>query len=46
MLTIHIDFVNATHQKIGIYTVWVGLNTLWEIEQQQNTVVMFLERVG
>ena len=46
MLTIYIDFVNATHQKIGIYTVWVGLNTLQEIEQRQKTIVMSLERVG
>ena len=46
MLTIYIDSGNATHRKIGIYTVWVGLKTLWEIEQRQKTLLMALERVG
>ena len=37
---------NRLDDKIGIYTVWVGLNTLREIEQRRKTVVMSLEQVG
>ncbi len=37
---------NGLDDKIGIYTVWVGLNTLPEIEQHRKTVVMSLKRTG
>ena len=34
---------NGLDDKIGIYIVWVGLNTLREIEQHQKTILMPLE---
>ena len=35
---------NGLDDKIGIYTVWVGLNILREIEERQKTVMMSLEQ--
>ena len=37
---------NGLDDKIGIYIVWVGLNTLREIEQHQKTILMPLEWMG